>query len=279
LRPLPYFESWAAKYKDAGLVVIGAHAPEFSFEKEPTNVENALRDLKITYPVAIDTNYRIWQAFNNQYWPAHYFIDATGRIRGHHFGEGDYDGSEQIIRKLLTDAGNTDLPPAGMSSVKAVGVEAPADEAHDQSPETYVGYARAANFASPGGFTKDQAHAYALPESLKLNQWALGGSWTVSGQNAVLGSAHGKIMFRFFARDLHLVLGPGKEGKPVRYRVLLDGAAPGAAHGADTDAGGSGVIDQQRLYQLIRQGGDVGEHVFTIEFLDAGAEAYSFTFG
>jgi cytochrome c biogenesis protein CcdA/thiol-disulfide isomerase/thioredoxin len=279
LRALPFVKSWYAKYKDHGLVVIGVHAPEFAFEKDPDNVRRAVKDLGVTYPVALDNDYAIWQAFNNQYWPAHYFIDATGRIRGHHFGEGDYDGSEQTIRKLLVDAGNSDLPPAGMDSIKAVGVQAPADEAHDQSPETYVGYARAANFASPGGFVQDQAHAYALPDALKLNQWALGGSWTVSAQMAVLGAAHGKIMFRFFARDLHLVLGPGKDGKAMRFRVLLDGAAPGSAHGADTDAAGAGVINQQRLYQLIRQGGDVGEHVFTIEFLDAGAEAYSFTFG
>jgi cytochrome c biogenesis protein CcdA/thiol-disulfide isomerase/thioredoxin len=279
LRALPFVKSWYAKYKDHGLVVIGVHAPEFAFEKDPDNVRRAVKDLGVTYPVALDNDYAIWQAFNNQYWPAHYFIDATGRIRGHHFGEGDYDGSEQTIRKLLVDAGQADLPPAGMDSIKAVGVQAPADEAHDQSPETYVGYARAANFASAGGFVQDQAHAYALPDALKLNQWALGGSWTVSAQMAVLDAAHGKITFRFFARDLHLVLGPGKGGKPVRFRVLLDGAAPGSAHGADTDAAGAGVIDQQRLYQLIRQGGDVGEHVFTIEFLDAGAEAYSFTFG
>ncbi len=279
LRALPFVKAWYAKYKDYGLVIIGVHAPEFAFEKDPDNVRRAVKDLGITYPVALDNDYAIWQAFNNQYWPAHYFIDATGRIRSHHFGEGDYDGSEQTIRTLLADAGHSDLPPAGTDAVKAVGVQAPPDEAHDQSPETYVGYRRAANFASPGGFAEDHARTYALPDALKLNQWALGGSWTVSDQMAVLDSAHGKIMFRFFARDLHLVLGPGKEGKRVRFRVLLDGAAPGSAHGSDTDAGGAGVIDQQRLYQLIRQGGDVGEHVFTIEFLDAGAEAYSFTFG
>jgi cytochrome c biogenesis protein CcdA/thiol-disulfide isomerase/thioredoxin len=279
LRALPFVKSWYAKYKDHGLVVIGVHAPEFAFEKDPDNVRRAVKDLGVTYPVALDNDYAIWQAFSNQYWPAHYFIDATGRVRGHHFGEGDYEGSEQTIRKLLVDAGHADLPAAGMDSIKAVGVQAPADEAHDQSPETYVGYARAANFASPDGFVQDQEHAYALPDALKLNQWALAGSWTVSDQMAVLDAAHGKITFRFFARDLHLVLGPGKGGKAVRFRVLLDGAAPGSAHGADTDAAGAGVINQQRLYQLIRQGGDISEHAFTIEFLDAGAAAYSFTFG
>jgi cytochrome c biogenesis protein CcdA/thiol-disulfide isomerase/thioredoxin len=279
LRALPFVKSWYAKYKDHGLVIIGVHAPEFAFEKDPDNVRRAVKDLGITYPVALDNDYAIWQAFNNQYWPAHYFIDATGRIRSHHFGEGDYAGSEQTIRRLLADAGQTDLPPAGMDSIKAIGVQAPPDEAHDQSPETYVGYRRAANFASPGGFAQDQGHAYTVPAELKLNQWALGGLWTVSDEKAVSGAAHGKIAFRFFARDLHLVMGPGKDGKPVRFRVLLDGVAPGASHGVDTDAGGAGTIDRQRLYQLVRQIGDVGEHVFTIEFLDAGAEAYSFTFG
>jgi cytochrome c biogenesis protein CcdA/thiol-disulfide isomerase/thioredoxin len=279
LRALPYVESWYAKYKDHGLVVIGVHAPEFAFEKDPGNVRRAVADLKVAYPVALDNDYAIWQAFNNQYWPATYFIDATGRIRAHHFGEGNYDESEQTIRKLLIDAGQTDLPPPGMGAAKPVGVQAPPDEAHDQSPETYVGYRRADNFASPGGFAQDQLHAYTAPAALKLNQWALSGSWNVDPEKAVLGSAPGKIVFRFYARDLHLVLGPAADGKPVRFRVLLDGAAPAANHGADTDSNGAGTIDGQRLYQLIRQSGEVGEHVFSIEFLDQGAQAYSFTFG
>ena len=278
LRALPYVESWYRKYKDHGLVVIGVHAPEFAFEKDPSNVRRAVADLKIDYPVALDNDYAIWQAFNNQYWPAHYFIDATGHIRAHHFGEGNYDESEQIIRTLLTEAGQSGLPPAGMGQPTAVGVEAPPDEAHDQSPETYVGYRRADNFASPGGFAQDQAHVYSAPAALKLNQWALSGSWNVDPEKAVLGASGGKIVFRFYARDLHLVLGPGS-GKPVRFRVTLDGAAPAANHGADTDASGAGIIDGQRLYQLIRQSGDVGEHVFSIEFLDPGVQAYSFTFG
>jgi len=278
LRALPFVKSWYEKYKDHGLVVIGVHAPEFAFEKDPDNVRRAVADLKITYPVALDNNYAIWQAFNNQYWPAHYFIDATGHIRGHHFGEGNYDESEQIIRQLLTDAGNTDLPSPGMSAVPVMGVQAAPDEAHDQSPETYLGYRRAENFVSPGGFTQDRAHIYSVPAALKLNQWALEGSWNVDPEKGVLAAAPGKIVFRFFARDLHLVLGPN-DGKPVRYRVTLDGAAPAASHGADTDANGMGVIDSQRLYQLIRQAGDVREHTFTIEFLDAGVQAYSFTFG
>ena len=279
LRALPYVESWYQKYKDHGLVLIGVHAPEFAFEKDSANVRRAVADLKITYPVALDNDYAIWQAFNNQYWPATYFVDASGRVRAHHFGEGNYDESEQIIRKLLTEAGQKDLPPPGMGQPNLVGVQAPPDEAHDQSPETYVGYRRADNFASSGGFVQDQVHAYAVPAALKLNQWALGGSWNVDPEKAVLNAGGGKIEFRFYARDLHLVLGPGSDGKPVRFRVRLDGAAPGANHGADTDSSGNGTIDQQRLYQLIRQSGDIGEHVFSIEFLDSGVQAYSFTFG
>ena len=279
LRALPFVESWYQKYKDHGLVVIGVHAPEFAFEKDAGNVRRAVADLKIAYPVALDNDYAIWQAFNNQYWPAHYFIDATGRIRAHHFGEGNYDESEAIIRKLLTESGQNELPPPGMVSAKLVGVQAQPDEAHDQSPETYVGYRRAENFVSQGGLVQDQAHTYAVPAALKLNQWALGGSWNVDPEKAVLRAAGGKIVFRFFARDLHLVLGPGSDGKPVRFRVSLDGAAPAANHGADTDSSGAGSIDGQRLYQLIRQAGDVGEHVFSIEFLDPGVQAYSFTFG
>ena len=279
LRALPYVKGWYAKYQDHGLVVIGVHAPEFAFEKDPGNVRRAVADLQITYPVALDNDYAIWQAFNNQYWPAHYFIDASGKIRAHHFGEGNYDESEQTIRTLLTEAGNTGLPPPGMGALPAVGVQAPADEAHDQSPETYVGYRRAENFASPGGFAQDQARAYSAPAALKLNQWALSGSWNVDPEKALLAAAPGKITFRFYARDLHLVLGPGRDGKPVRFRVTLDGAAPAGNHGADTDVSGAGVIDGQRLYQLIRQTGAVGEHVFTIEFLDSGVQAYSFTFG
>jgi cytochrome c biogenesis protein CcdA/thiol-disulfide isomerase/thioredoxin len=279
LRALPYVQSWYQKYKKHGLVVIGVHAPEFAFEKDPNNVRRAVADLKITYPVALDNDYGIWQAFNNQYWPAHYFIDATGHVRAHHFGEGNYDESEQIIRTLLTEAGQGELPAPGMGSAKAVGVQAPPDEAHDQSPETYIGYRRAENFASPGGFAQDQAHTYSAPAALKLNQWALRGSWNVDPEKAVLGANGGKIEFRFYARDLHLVLGPSSDGKPLRFRVTLDGAAPAASHGADTDSNGAGKIDGQRLYQLIRQSGSVGEHVFSIEFLDPGVQAYSFTFG
>ena len=278
LRSLPYVKAWYDKYKDHGLVVIGVHAPEFAFEKDTDNVRHAVSDLGIHYPVALDNNYAIWQGFNNQYWPAHYFIDAQGRIRAHHFGEGDYDKSEQTIRSLLTEAGFTDLPPAA-SNMAGKGVEAAADEADVQSPETYVGYARAANFAATPGFAQDRSQSYALPDKLTLNQWGLAGSWTVGEELATLDKSDGKISFRFHARDLHLVLGTVKGGKPVRFRVLIDGAAPGADHGVDTDAAGNGTVTGQRLYQLVRQSRNVGEHTFTIEFLDSGVQAFSFTFG
>ncbi|HTV96350.1 MAG TPA: cytochrome c biogenesis protein CcdA [Steroidobacteraceae bacterium] len=277
LRSLPYVKRWYDAYKDHGLVVIGVHAPEFPFERDPDNVRRAVHELGIAYPVAIDDDYAIWRGFGNQYWPAHYFIDATGHIRAHHFGEGDYDGSERVIRELLAQAGYTDLPkPAGAPA--AAGIEAPPDLAHVDSPETYIGYARADGFRSPGGFADDREKSYALPPSLALNQWALLGRWTDGPERAVLESGAGRIEFRFLARDLHLVLGPGA-GKAVRFRVRLDGAAPGADHGVDTDAEGNGVIREQRLYQLIRQTGRVAEHTFSIEFLDGGVEAYSFTFG
>ena len=278
LRSLPYIKSWYDKYKDHGLVVIGVHAPEFAFEKDQDNVRRAVADLGVRYPVALDNNYAIWQGFNNQYWPAHYFIDTEGRIRAHHFGEGEYDKSEQTIRNLLTEAGFKDLPPAA-SGMVGKGVEAAADEANIQSPETYIGYSRAAHFSSTPGFAQDRSQAYALPEKLTLNQWGLDGKWTVGEDLATLDAPGGKIGFRFRARDLHLVLGPAKAGKPVRFHVLIDGAAPGDDHGVDTDAAGNGVIREQRLYQLIRQNKGASEHTFTIEFPDGGVQAFSFTFG
>ncbi len=238
-----------------------------------------MSDLGIAYPVALDNNYAIWQGFNNQYWPAHYFIDATGQIRAHHFGEGNYEESERIIRELLTQAGYTNLPSAATGLAAPSGIEAAADEAHDQSPETYVGYRRAESFSSPGGLVQDRPHPYAVPPSLALNQWALAGTWAVDPEKAVLRAAPGRLVYRFYARDLHLVLGPAATGKPVLFRVQLDGAAPGPNHGVDTDANGAGVIKEQRLYQLIRQSGEVGEHVFSIEFLDDDVQVYSFTFG
>jgi cytochrome c biogenesis protein CcdA/thiol-disulfide isomerase/thioredoxin len=278
LRTLPYVEAWAAKYKDQGLVVIGVHSPEFAFEKDVGNVRQAVHDLKITYPVAIDSNYAIWRAFNNEYWPAEYFVDAEGRIRHHHFGEGDDARSEQVIQQLLTEAGHGSVP-GSMVAVAGQGVEAAADFDDIESPETYIGYQRAQNFASPGGAVADASHVYGDAPSLALNQWALTGDWTVQGENAVLDRATGSITYRFHARDLHLVLGPSADGKPVRFRVLIDGKPPLADHGDDTDDQGNGTVTQQRLYQLVRQAGSVTDRDFEIEFFDPGAQAFSFTFG
>lgn len=279
LRALPYVKTWYDKYKDHGLVVIGVHAPEFAFEKDEANVKRAVKNLGVNYPVALDNNYAIWQAFNNQYWPAHYFIDAQGKIRSHHFGEGKYDESEQTIRDLLTEAGVQNLPEPASKNVKASGVQAAADETNVKSPETYLGYERAEHFSSPEGFAADESKTYKLPYKYTLNDWALEGNWLVDKEKAVLMGSSGKLVFRFSARDLHLVLGPNNNGKPVRFRVLLDGAPPAKSHGVDTDAEGNGTITEQRLYQLIRQPEDVKEHTFTIEFLDSGAQAFSFTFG
>jgi cytochrome c biogenesis protein CcdA/thiol-disulfide isomerase/thioredoxin len=277
LRTLPYLTAWYARYQDHGLVIIGVHAPEFAFEKEQANVRRAVTELGIRYPVAIDNDFAIWRAFNNEYWPAHYFIDATGHIRGHHFGEGGYEESEQLIRTLLAEAGAAALPAAGVAAAPQA-IEMAPDQADVASPETYVGYARAANFTSAVPLARDQEATYSVPASLALNQWSLGGPWTVGGEFA-RGGAGARLVFRFHARDLHLVLGPDADGRPVRFRVTLDGREPGADHGTDIDAHGNGVASEQRLYQLIRQSGSIGDRTFSIEFLDPGARAYSFTFG
>jgi cytochrome c biogenesis protein CcdA/thiol-disulfide isomerase/thioredoxin len=277
LRSLPYIRAWAAKYKDHGLVVIGVHAPEFAFEKDLGNVQRAVKDLNVTYPVALDSNLAIWQAFNNQYWPAHYFVDAQGRIRAHHFGEGDYAQSETILQKLLKEAGNAGVP-GGTVDPNAGGALAAADLDDVQSPETYVGYDRGQNFASDHVAT-DKPADYKMPAALNLNQWGLAGNWTIGKQATVLNKAPGEVSFRFHARDLHFVLGPADGKTPVRFRVTLDGHAPGAMHGMDTDAAGEGTVTSERLYQLIRQSGPIADHTFTIEFLDPGVQAYSFTFG
>ncbi len=278
LRSIPYVEAWAEKYKNDGLVVIGVHTPEFAFEKDPSNVAKAVQDLKITYPVALDSNYAIWKAFNNQYWPAHYFIDANGTIRFHHFGEGNYDESEQVIQQLLKEK-NANLSVAGFVNVKGAGAEAAADLRDVQSPETYVGYERQQNYASPQEIADDMPARYSLPPRLNVNQWGLEGTWNVSDEHASLVSAPGAIVFRFHARDLHLVLGPGKDGKPVRFRVLFDGGAPLDDRGMDIDANGEGVVKSYRLYQLIRQKGTVEDRTFEIQFLDPGVQAFAFTFG
>jgi cytochrome c biogenesis protein CcdA/thiol-disulfide isomerase/thioredoxin len=276
LRALPYVQAWADKYKDHGLVVIGVHSPEFAFEKDIGNVRQAVKDLGVTYPVAIDSGLLVWRAFNNQFWPAHYFIDAQGRIRHHHFGEGDYEMSERIIQTLLMDAGYHDVP-GGFVTPSAPGAEAASNRRDVQSPELYVGYARTDNFMA-GTIAKNVSHLYAMPERIQLNQWGLTGNWTVSADSAVLDAAPGRITYRFHARDLHLVLGADDQ-KSVRFRVTIDGAPPGADHGVDTDAGGNGTVTGHRLYQLIRQHSKVADHTFEIEFLDPGVRAFSFTFG
>ena len=278
IRAIPYIRAWADKYKDSGLVVIGVHTPEFDVEKQLPNVQRAVKKFGITYPVALDNDNKIWNAFHNQYWPAHYFIDAKGVVRYEHFGEGEYDQSERWIQELLNEA-NAKRMPAAIASVHGQGIEAAADMNDVRSPETYIGYARAENFASPGGIKQDTAHLYTEPMQLRLNEWGLAGKWTDHQQMAVLGAARGKIVFRFHARDLHLVLGPAADGKPVRFRVTIDGHAPGENHGVDTDGQGNGVVMDDRLYQLVRQKGPVTDHTFTIEFLDPGVQAFSFTFG
>ena len=278
LRSVPYVEAWWEKYRNDGLVVIGVHTPEFAFEKDPANVAKSLADLKITYPVAIDSNYAIWKAFNNEYWPAHYFIDANGSIRYHHFGEGKYDESEEVIQQLLREK-NANLKTAGLVQVAASGAQAAPDFGDVKSPETYIGYSRQQNYASPQKIRQDAPQAYTAPSRLTVNQWGLAGNWNVSDEHAALVASPGKIIFRFHARDLHLVLGPGKNGKPVRFRVTIDGTPPGADHGGDTDEQGSGVVKEYRLYQLIRQKGKVEDRTFEIEFLDPGVQAFAFTFG
>ncbi|WP_186051164.1 cytochrome c biogenesis protein DipZ [Burkholderia gladioli] len=281
LRTLPYVKAWARKYRNDGLVVIGVHAPEFAFERDIGNVKKATHDLGVTYPVAIDNGYSIWRAFNNEYWPAHYFIDAQGRVRYHHFGEGDYVQSERAIQQLLVEAGHPDAAqvPLGIDGPAASGAQAAADNADMRSPETYVGYARAENFSSPGGQLHDREHDYAAPAQPGLDDWGLAGAWSVAEQQATLAKPGGRIVYRFHARDLHLVLGPGKNGAPVRFRVTIDGTAPGASHGADVNADGVGTVTGERLYQLIRQSGPIVDHTFSIEFLDPGVQAFAFTFG
>ncbi|MBU4680856.1 cytochrome c biogenesis protein DipZ [Cedecea davisae] len=277
LRSLPYVKAWAEKYRDQGLVVIGVHAPEFAFERDIENVTKEAKKLGVTYPIAIDNDYRIWRAFNNQYWPAHYFIDASGHIRYEHFGEGDYARSEKVIQELLRQAGAKNVTNS-ISAVSGSGVEQAASGQNDISPETYLGYMRAQNFAS-GEVTGDKPADYSKPSALPLDTWGLEGNWTIGGENITLNKAHGRIIYRFHARDLHLVLGPGASGKPARFKVTIDGQAPGSVHGSDVAPDGSGTVTEQRLYQLIRQSSGDGEHTFSIEFEDADVNAYAFTFG
>jgi thiol-disulfide isomerase/thioredoxin len=278
LRQLPYVRAWAEKYQGDGLVVLGVHTPEFDVERDLDNVRRAVTDLRVDYPVVIDNDYAIWDAFGNRYWPALYFVDAQGRIRHHRFGEGDYEQSEAIIQRLLTEAGVGRIGD-DLVSVDAGGVEAAADWDSLWSPENYLGYARTENFASSNGAVLDTPNGYVAPARLALNQWALAGNWTVERQATVLNQAGGQIVYRFHARDLHLVMGPAAPGTPVRFQVLLDGQPPGAAHGTDVDDEGNGTVAQPRLHQLIRQPGPISDRTLEVTFLDPGVQAYAFTFG
>jgi thiol-disulfide isomerase/thioredoxin len=266
LRQLPYVRAWAEKYKDHGLVVIGVHTPEFEFEKNIDNVRRAAKEMDITYPIALDNDYAVWRAFRNNAWPALYFVDAQGRVRHHHLGEGEYERSERMIQQLLAEAGATRVP-RDLVAVEGRGVEAAADWASLRTPETYLGPERAENRVNTA------------PSRLRLNQWTITGSWTPKRQAIVLGKPNGRIAYRFHARDLHLVMGPSMPGAAVKFRVLIDGKPPGAAHGVDVDEQGNGTVTEQRMYQLIRQPQPIGDRTFEIEFLDPGVEAYAFTFG
>jgi thiol-disulfide isomerase/thioredoxin len=278
LRTLAYLRAWADRYTDQGLLVLGVHTPEFDFERDPDNVRRAATDLRVDYPVAIDSDYAIWSAFDNHYWPAFYFVDAQGQIRHHRFGEGEYEMSEMILQHLLSEAGSGGTDQE-LTSVDARGVEAAADWASLRSPENYLGAERTDNFVSPNGSILDTSYAYAAPPRLGPNHWALSGDWTVKQQAIVLNQAGGRILYRFHARDLHLVMAPTTPGGPLRFRVHLDSQPPGAAHGTDVDDQGNGTLTQPRLYQLIRQPGPISDRTFEATFLDPGVQAYAFTFG
>lgn len=277
-RSLPYVRAWSDKYKDQGLVVIGVHSPEFEFEKALGNVRWAAKDMDVRFPIAVDNDFQIWRAFGNQHWPALYIVDAEGRIRYHHFGEGDYDGAERLIQRLLREAGGGKTSDK-LVSIKAQALEAAADWGNLRSAENYLGHRRTEGFSSPGGLRRNEAGHYRLPDSLAVNHWSLGGKWIAGSHSIALAGAHGRIQYRFHARDLHLVMGSTTAGKPVRFRILIDGAPPRASHGVDVDESGFGTVVQHRMYQLVRQRGEIAPRLFEIEFLDSGADAYSFTFG
>jgi hypothetical protein len=279
LRTLGYVRAWAEKYEDKGLVVVGVHTPEFPFERRVDNVRWAVQEDRIAYPVAIDSKYGVWQAFANHYWPAVYIADAEGRIRHHHFGEGGYEECERVVQQLLREAGGNDVAD-DLVTVADEGFQAQADWANLQSPETYLGYEQAQNFASPGRPGLDESRAYDVPLDLGLNQWALGGEWAIERGASVLTGAEGRLAFRFHARDVNIVLGPPARGMmSVPFRVVVDSEPPGDAHGVDTDEQGDGTVDRQRLYQLVREPGAIKERTFEISFLAPGVEAYVFTFG
>ena len=278
LRQLPYLRAWHEQYSGQGLVIVGVHTPEFGFERDVDNVARAVREMRIEYPVALDSTYAVWRAFGNHYWPALYFGDAEGRIRHHHFGEGEYEQSEMILQQLLVEAGSADAD-GDLASVEAHGAELAADWADLRSPENYTGYERTRNFANAGVALPGRRRIYAAPAALRLNQWALSGNWTVAEQATMLNTANGQIAYRFHARDLHVVMGSATPGATVRFRVLIDGHPPGAARGDDVDEQGNGTVREPRLHQLIRQPGHITDRTVEITFLDPGAHIYAFTFG
>lgn len=278
LRTAPYVRAWEQKYRDQGLVVIGVHSPEFTFEKDIDNVRRAVKELGIAYPIAVDSDHAVWRGFDNHSWPALYFIDAQGRVRHHHFGEGSYEESERFIQKLLAEAGAANID-RNLVAVDPRGFEVAADWATLKSPENYLGYVRTENFASPGGVTRNQSKAYELPARLRSNEWALAGDWTVREDAAVLNASRGVLGTRFHARDVNLVMSPPASATPVRFRVTIDGEPPGDAHGLDVDEQGYGTVTEQRLYQLIRRPGAVDERTVEVEFLNPGVETFALTFG
>ena len=278
LRTLGYVRAWAAKYADHGLVVIGVHTPEFPFERDVENIRAAVKEMRVDYPVAIDSHYAVWNAFANRYWPAVYIADAEGKIWHHQFGEGGYEECERVIQRLLRDAGRDGFGE-DVVAVDLEGFEIQADWAHLESPETYLGYQQGRNFASPGGGDLDERRTYAVPDNLERNQWALGGDWTIERGLSVLNGSEGRVVFRFHARDVNLVIGPRPKESSVPFRVLVDGEPPGADHGLDVDENGNGAVVQQRLYQLVRRRSGVDDSTVEITFLAPGAEAYCFTFG
>ncbi len=278
LRTLSYVRAWTEKYHDRGLVTVGVHTPEFPFEHDVDNIRHAANDMRIEYPIAIDSDYRVWRAFSNHYWPAVYIADAQGQIRHHQFGEGKYEECERVVQRLLREAGAEGVGDA-LIAVAPGGFEAQADWTNLASPETYLGYEQTQNFASPGGVAFDEPRTYVAPDSLRLNQWALSGEWTIQSGATVLNQADGRIAFRFHARDVHLVLRGREPGTSVAFRVLIDGKPPRDAHGLDVDDEGHGTVTQPRLYQLIRERGAITDRTFEITFLASGVEAYVFTFG
>jgi thiol-disulfide isomerase/thioredoxin len=278
LRTLGYVRAWADRYRDHGLVVIGVHTPEFPFEREVENVRRAARDMAVDYPIALDPEYEVWDAFANRYWPAVYIADAEGQIRHHQFGEGGYEECERVIQQLLRDSGRDGIPDDAVARVPG-GIEAQADWASLESPETYLGHELSRSFASPGRMRLDEPRDYAVPDGLRRNQWALSGNWTVQSRACVLNRAGGQIVFRVHARDVHLVMGPHPRHSSVPFRVMIDGEPPDKAHGLDVDEAGNGSVGQQRLYQLIRQPGPIADRTLEITFMEPGVEGYVFTFG